>query len=545
MYLFDNPVLQRELIFNLRMVRAFALFFAYVLLTSTVVYLAWPAGEQVQLGNTEKAQKLFNLFVIGQFVLVALMAPAFAAGSVTGEKERKTYEMLLASPLKPSAILLGKILSSLCYLTLLIFSTLPIVMICWPLGGVSFYELVAAYVLLVLAAGTFGLVCVACSTYFTRTASSVVVSYLLILPLALLSVVLWQTLTGQARLIVALVIVPAGSVFIWSTLFATISARLLYPPDLGSEAKEVVDEEQELQQAVGMVIQRDQFPDNLFAPSRRNDLLADEANPVFDKEMRSEIFSGGTLMARLVIQVSMLLAIPLMAIFLFFEPQLAYFYVDYVILFNMLVGPVFMAGSVTSERERETLDLLLTTNLSSGQILWPKWLAGLRVSTVLTLFLVPPLVLAGLMIVELWPNWHWLVCYVGIILMTCVTTATVALFLSNTFRRSSTSLLVSYMVLILLFAVPVAVYFFADTFGGQNDLELNAQVVARYSFTSPFMAAASVPLEIISTTEDTPLTKPNTWPPVFLYFWAFYSVANLVLLGGMLGLFTWKWRIAQ
>ena len=47
------------------------------------------------------ARRLFDLFFLGQFFLVALVAPTFAAGSITGEKERKTYEMLLASPLRP------------------------------------------------------------------------------------------------------------------------------------------------------------------------------------------------------------------------------------------------------------------------------------------------------------------------------------------------------------------------------------------------------------------------------------------------------------
>ena len=88
--------------------------------------------------------------------------------------------------------------------------------------------------------------------------------------------------------------------------------------------------------------------------------------------MRSEIFSQGTLMLRVVMQVSMFLAMPLMAFFLYVWPELAPWYISYVLLFNMLVGPVFSAGSVTSERERETLDLLLTTILSSGQILWAK-----------------------------------------------------------------------------------------------------------------------------------------------------------------------------
>jgi ABC-type transport system involved in multi-copper enzyme maturation permease subunit len=64
----------------------------------------------------------------------------------------------------------------------------------------------------------------------------------------------------------------------------------------------------------------------------------------------------------------------------------------------MLVGPVFSAGTVTSERERETLDLLLTTILSPGQILWAKLVCGLRVSSVLTMFLLWPLLLACIMV---------------------------------------------------------------------------------------------------------------------------------------------------
>ena len=65
--------------------------------------------------------------------------------------------------------------------------------------------------------------------------------------------------------------------------------------------------------AIGVVIDRDLFPDKLFAPAKRTDLMPDGTNPVLDKELRSEIFSQGTLMLRVVIQVSMLLSIPLMA----------------------------------------------------------------------------------------------------------------------------------------------------------------------------------------------------------------------------------------
>ncbi len=97
---------------------------------------------------------------------------------------------------------------------------------------------------------------------------------------------------------------------------AAAAGRMLYPPDVGSEGKEVIDLEREAEEAVGLVIQPDQFPDRLFAPPKKQELMPDGRNPVYDKELHSEIFSQGTLMLRLVIQISMLLAIPLMGVFL-------------------------------------------------------------------------------------------------------------------------------------------------------------------------------------------------------------------------------------
>ena len=114
MYLLENPVLQRELLVNLRMVRGFVLLFFYVAALGAVVYVAWPNSQRLDLTTSPaEAKQLVNLFFLGQYVLLALMAPSFAAGTITGEKERRTYEMLLASPLRPGAIVTGKLLASL------------------------------------------------------------------------------------------------------------------------------------------------------------------------------------------------------------------------------------------------------------------------------------------------------------------------------------------------------------------------------------------------------------------------------------------------
>ncbi len=539
MYLFENPVLQRELLTNLRMTRAFVLLLLYLGLLGLVVFLAWPEEQQLDLTtNPEVSRRLVNLVFLGQYLLASLMAPSFAAGSITGEKERKSYEMLLASPLRPGAIVLGKLLASLCHLLLLIVASLPIVMLCLPLGGMSLYEVLAMYLGLVMSVLTFGMISLAASSYFRRTSASLVVTYLVILPLSLVGVACWMVLEGQGqlRLVLSVTLLPAACLVICGFLFRETTARLLHPPDVGSEGKEVVDLEEEAKGAVGLVIQSDQFPDWLFAPRKRTNLLPDGANPVFDKEMRSEIFSQGTLMLRVVIQVSMLLAIPLMAAFLYIWPYLAPWYISYVILFNMLVGPVFSAGSVTSERERETLDLLLTTTLSPGQILWPKLVSGLRVSSVLTMFLLWPLLLAVAMVNTFWSNLPAVLAYVAILLVVCLTTATIGLFCSVMFRKTSISLMTTYLVIVLLFTLPLAVTFFATTFFPGT---LATREIVDWSFSSPFAAAFKLPI-------DPQLTEIKVAPPDWRYFGSFtlfYLVLDAVLMVTMGWLFNVRWRM--
>jgi ABC-type transport system involved in multi-copper enzyme maturation permease subunit len=542
MYLVENPVLQRELLVNLRTTRAFVLLLVYQMILAALVYFAWPQDQRLDLtSNPVPARNLVDLFFFGQYLLASLMAPSFAASAITGEKERLTYEMLLASPLRPGAIVIGKLVASLAHLAVLIFSSLPIVMLCLPLGGVSLYELLAAYLGLMVSVVTFGAISIACSSYFKRTSASLVVSYLLILPLAMTGILSWYWLTdsGPFRLLLTVTLVPGVGLALCATLLANTSARLLRPPDVGSEGNEVVDLEQEAKAAVGLVIQTNQFPDMLFVSAKRETLMPDGTNPVLDKELRSEIFSQGTLMLRVVIQVSMFLAIPLMAVCLYIAPRYAAWYVAYVLLFNVLVGPVFLAGSVTSERERQTLDLLLTTAITPWQILWGKLLAGLRVSSVLTGFLLWPILLASVMVTSYWTNLPAIAGYLGIVLLSCLTTAMLALFTSVIFRKTSVSLMTSYLLILLLFCAPLAARFFAERFFSEHPA---TEYVAQAGLTSPFAASFAMPLDVEITAD----AGRSVGDLGLVAAYAIFTVAlNVSLLVSMMWLFHRRWRVSQ
>ena len=495
MYILENPVLQRELLVNLRTNRAFLLLAIYQILLAAVVLVAWPDAERLDLtSNPPSATKLVNLFFLGQYVIASLMAPSFAAGAITGEKERHTYEMLLASPMRPGAIVMGKMVASLTHLGMLILASLPIIVLCLPLGGVSLYEVLAAYLGLIVSVILFGAIGVFCSSYVSRTSSSLDLSYLVILPLVILAVLFWQSLEGdgELRLKLAVLVMPA---FVLSAVILMCSAaagRMLYPPDVGSEGKEVIDLEKEAEEAVGLVIQPDQFPDRLFAPPKKQELMPDGSNPVYDKEIHSEIFSQGTLMLRLVIQISMLLAIPLMGVFLFWQIEKAPWFPVYVIVFNMLVGPVFLAGSMTSERERQTLDLLLTTVLTPFQILSGKFIVGFRISAVLTGFLLWPLLLGTALNNRFYSNWASVLGMFAIVLAVCLVNAVVALVCSLYQKKTSIALLSTYVILLLLYVAPPAVVSLMTILDFSSDKIAQAEL---FGVTSPFSALFSLPLD--------------------------------------------------
>jgi ABC-type transport system involved in multi-copper enzyme maturation permease subunit len=511
----------------------------YLASLSAVVYLAWPTDERLDMTNSAASRQLVNMFFLGQFVFASLLAPSFAAGALTGEKERKTYEMLLASPLRPSAIVLGKLLASLCHLAILVFASLPIVMLCLPLGGTSLYEVLAAYVALIVAVATFGMISLACSSYFSRTSASLVVSYLLILPLVIVGVLFWigTQQQGATRLVTIITVLPITGAAVIATLFAQTSLRLLYPADIGSEGKEVVNLENEGAKPVGLVIRRDRFPDRLFAPAKRDDLMSDGVNPVFDKEMRSEIFSQGTLMLRLVVQLSLVLAIPIMIVCLQARPEWAPFYIGYVLAFNVLVGPVFSAGSVTSERERETLELLLTTTISPWKIIWGKLLSGLRVSFVLTSLLLFPLLLACLLTSIYWENVPIVIAYVVIISLAALTTSTLALFCSVLFRKTSLSLMTTYVVIGALFFLPPAMSMFSEMF--LTDSGARAWITSS-RVLSPVAVAFALPIDLDMPGQVVP---PADWRLFFSYV-GFTLAANANMVVAMVRLFGTRWRVS-
>ena len=176
-----NPVLARELRVSLRTARTFLLLAIYVAILGAIVvsqfpsdtYLNLSAGHQVTTDATaaQRGHDLYENFCGAQIILVLLLFPALATGMIGQERERRTLEPLLLTPLTPLQIIWGKAGGVLCLAILLLLSTLPLTSLCFLLGGVSPEELVAAYTALLglaLLTISLGLYCAAKWTNSTR-----------------------------------------------------------------------------------------------------------------------------------------------------------------------------------------------------------------------------------------------------------------------------------------------------------------------------------------------------------------------------------------
>jgi hypothetical protein len=160
------------------------------------------------------------------------------------------------------------------------------------------------------------------------------------------------------------------------------------------------------------------------------------------------------------------------------------------------------------------------------------------VSSVLTSFLLWPLLLASLMVSYFWAHLPTLGGYVLLLAVTCLTTAAVALFCSVLFQKTSVSMMASYLVILVLFTLPPAWNYFAERFYPQTSI---AQWGQWGTFISPFSTAFALPLSADGATGD---PRPAQWD-VWFRFLGFYSLLDLGLLAGMMRLFQARWRVSD
>ena len=180
-----NPVLARELKERMRRKRSALVLTIYlVLLTGALWILYLGAGSGIggpgALRLAALGRAAFHTLLFTMLVLVCFIVPALAAGGIAGERERRTLAPMQVTLLRPWSILVGKLASSLVFVTFLIVATLPLFGVSFLLGGVEPGEVVRGVLMVLAVAATLGSLALTCSTLMRRVQGATVVSYALV-----------------------------------------------------------------------------------------------------------------------------------------------------------------------------------------------------------------------------------------------------------------------------------------------------------------------------------------------------------------------------
>jgi ABC-2 type transport system permease protein len=155
-------------------------------------------GGSSQFASASVGRGVFVGILMLQTLIVAVFAPASTAGAISGEREHQTLDLLAVTPISSLAIVLGKLLSALAWMFVLVIASIPITGLVFLFGGVAMDDLLRGYVVVLATAIGMGSVGIFFSSLLKRTGASTGLTFIVVIALAVGTVFLYLWSVGTS-----------------------------------------------------------------------------------------------------------------------------------------------------------------------------------------------------------------------------------------------------------------------------------------------------------------------------------------------------------
>lgn len=433
----ELPLLKRELIENSHKKRTYVIRILVALIFLLVMLLFY--SEQIArhknvLQVMGRGRDLAVVLLVCNLVAIYILLPAMACSAISAEREKQTLSLILISRITPGGLIAEKFLSRLVPMIALMLITLPMLSIAYMLGGMKLEAVFAALLGLFTAAIQVNSAAIMCSALFRTALEAFWATYLifafislgppLLFEMGLLPRFSWFPMVGSDALAVPFVLFLAasaesvgGMVGIWHVFLSCLPPLVVAAIMLVISRFAIAHGQQDAPfsfQVIAKFARRiGSFAFQIFAfPFRlimslitgsplEASASADDARaprpfpvdrPVAWRERQSSALSGWRL------HVVLLCAVVVCEWGWFFlenarhgeEISVIFDIGFFIISLLMVVGVT--CRTFSSERERQTLDLLLTIPLTNKELLNEKLSAANRT----IMFLMPPILIAGM-----------------------------------------------------------------------------------------------------------------------------------------------------
>ena len=144
---------------------------------------------------------LFPVVAVAQVCIVALYVPIITASSISGEKERQTFDIMLTTCMSPFSIVFGKVISAVLRIMFFVAASTPIMALSFVVGGLSwsnlFYYLLAV-ILFSVFAGSIGILA---SAFCRKSVGAVLLSFVMYFVIFVMTFVplIYRAVFGQGK----------------------------------------------------------------------------------------------------------------------------------------------------------------------------------------------------------------------------------------------------------------------------------------------------------------------------------------------------------
>ena len=179
-----NPIVKKDLQVAVRSMRISWGLFAYeaVLALAFMFALLFIQEESAYVFSNNIYSYLVYLFpvlAVTQVCIVALIVPIMTASSISGEKERQTFDIMLTTCMSPFSIVLGKLASAMIRILFFVAAGMPVMSLAFVVGGLSWSTLFYFLLTIVLLSMFAGSVGIFCSAFCKRSITSVIMSFVI------------------------------------------------------------------------------------------------------------------------------------------------------------------------------------------------------------------------------------------------------------------------------------------------------------------------------------------------------------------------------
>lgn len=176
-----NPVYKREMTVRARSSRVPMIIMVFNGILAVVALLnMYSAVAQVRISASIQYSSFLQLYAFVatlEFLLLMFIMPALTSGSISGERERQTLELLFTTKMTSADIVLGKLFSALSQLFVIVVSSFPILLLTFVYGSVDFLDLGLLLVCFLVVANFCGGIGILFSSLMRRSTFSNVCTY--------------------------------------------------------------------------------------------------------------------------------------------------------------------------------------------------------------------------------------------------------------------------------------------------------------------------------------------------------------------------------